>query len=282
MELGTYDEYFLTDYIVREEMTVYALYKQRLYTVTIDFNGGEWLGDVDGDRSIYDGQVFTYTGSEDIDYIVFRQFASAYYSGSKYFLTKFYRDGYCVTGWSYDLDYKPYGEDIVLSPIWAEGYYIKWELGDFGLDEYNLGIQKEYPYCLYTGALWGFPVGYEFSNSLISSLKKGLKAYDILGLGSILSPDYFAVKDSDGNYSEYDLLQPLNSDITIRPFSGAVDFIEDPVTSVGDFIGNAISSIKDFIDDVFGSDEWEILKWVLIGVAVLVALYLIVSIFRKK
>lgn len=282
LELGTYDEYFLTDYIVREEMTVYALYKQRLYTVTIDFNGGEWLGDVDGDRSIYDGQVFTYTGSEDIDYIVFRQFASAYYSGSKYFLTKFYRDGYCVTGWSYDLDYKPYGEDIVLSPIWAEGYYIKWELGDFGLDEYNLGIQKEYPYCLYTGALWGFPVGYEFSNSLISSLKKGLKAYDILGLGSILSPDYFAVKDSDGNYSEYDLLQPLNSDITIRPFSGAVDFIEDPVTSVGDFIGNAISSIKDFIDDVFGSDEWEILKWVLIGVAVLVALYLIVSIFRKK
>lgn len=70
------------------------------------------------------------------------------------------------------MDYKPYGEDIVLSPIWAEGYYIKWELGDFGLDEYNLGIQKEYPYCLYTGALWGFPVGYEFSNSLISSLKK--------------------------------------------------------------------------------------------------------------
>lgn len=266
LELGTYDEYFLTDYIVREEMTVYALYKQRLYTVTIDFNGGEWLGDVDGDKSIYDGQVFTYTGSEDIDYIVFRQFASAYYSGSKYFLTKFYRDGYCVTGWSYDLDYKPHGEDIVLYPVWVEGVQITFDFGDYELKANR--DQNNLPYLLYDGCVWSFPVGYSFTPEMVETL---LSCFSYKGF--LVYPDGFYTL-IDGEYTLFDLTEPINNSVTLYLMNKS-----DNPLSLWDMIKLLFTNPKEFRKSV--SFFYRVLVYVIVIAVVLLVLYILLSLVRS-
>lgn len=265
LELGTYDEYFLTDYIVREEMTVYALYKQRLYTVTIDFNGGEWLGNYD-DKVIYDGQVFTYTGSECIDYIVFKEFLSPYTSLEKYILSYFYRDGYYVSGFSYELDYKPHGEDIVLYPVWVEGVQITFDFCDYELKANR--DQNNLPYLLYDGCVWSFPVGYSFTPEMVETL---LSCFSYKGF--LVYPDgvYTLI---DGEYILFDLTEPINNSVTLYLMNKS-----DNPLSLWDMIKLLFTNPKEFRKSVSFFNR--VLVYVIVIAVVLLVLYILLSLVRS-
>ena len=265
LELGTYDEYFLTDYIVREEMTVYALYKQRLYTVTIDFNGGEWLGNYD-DKVIYDGQVFTYTGSECIDYIVFKEFLSPYTSLEKYILSYFYRDGYYVSGFSYELDYNPHGEDIVLYPVWVEGVQITFDFCDYELKANR--DQNNLPYLLYDGCVWSFPVGYSFTPEMVETL---LSCFSYKGF--LVYPDgvYTLI---DGEYILFDLTEPINNSVTLYLMNKS-----DNPLSLWDMIKLLFTNPKEFRKSVSFFNR--VLVYVIVIAVVLLVLYILLSLVRS-
>lgn len=68
------------------------LIKQRTYTVTFNYNGGDWVGSTDRSSYISNGQVFTYPyeGYEDLMFIVFGKGGGGRISGDKSFLASFY------------------------------------------------------------------------------------------------------------------------------------------------------------------------------------------------
>lgn len=214
IELGTYDEYFLKDFVVTENMTVYALYKQRTYTVTFNYNGGDWVGSTDRSSYISNGQVFTYPyeGYEDLMFIVFGKGGGGRISGDKSFLASFYREGYYVCGWSYDLSYKPYCENIVLYPLWDIAYSITFDFGEYTLTDYS--IISELPYDLFDGAVWSLPQGYVFEKRLVEKLLNSFEYDGGLYLG-LKKPDGFYINKKCEIGDLYDLTEPLNSSVIL-------------------------------------------------------------------